>query len=68
MAPLFDFQPAEFSASHIGDRETKRRGGALDSAEVVRREFDDGDPSRLQILLIAEVLIRGDEHVELILS
>ena len=40
----------------------------LDSAEVVRGEFEVGDSASRQVLLIRYVLIRGDEQVKLALG
>jgi hypothetical protein len=43
-------------------------GGLLNPVKVVGRELKDGDTSAGEVLLIANVLVRGYEKIELLLG
>jgi hypothetical protein len=39
-------------------------GGRHDSSQVIGGNFEDGDPPISEVLLVADILIAGDEQVE----
>jgi hypothetical protein len=43
---------------------TNQPGGLLYPAQIIGRKLEDGDFSARQILLVANILIGGDEQVE----
>jgi len=47
------------------NRRADQCGGGLDSPQVVGREFEDGNAKTSQVLLIAHVLVRSNEKLEL---
>ena len=58
----------EFTVLNCVDRTLNRRRRSIDAVEVVRRQFEDRNPTVRKILLVADVLVRGDEEVELAFS
>ena len=63
-----DFEPEVFAGLDGVECRGDLGGGGEDAPEIIRREFQDGDDPARQVLLIANVLIGGDEEIEVSLG
>jgi hypothetical protein len=55
----------KFTGGQRLDSRAQFCGCVLDATQVVAGKFENGDSSSGQVLLIADILIRGDEQIEL---
>ena len=56
---------AEFTRFYRFDGGLQQGSGSEDSTQIIRRKFQDRNPSTTEVLLITDTLIGGEEEIEL---
>jgi hypothetical protein len=60
-----DFQMPKISGSHCVNSGPQFRSCPLDASQVIAGKFEDGNLPSRKVLLVTDILIRGDEQIEL---